>query len=554
MEEKPKEMPDLPQGLSRRAFITGAAGTAGLAAVLGVAGCSAGSGGGDEEAAATSWRTPPAEIPADEISETIETDVVVVGSGTAGTCAAFGAQEAGAEVVILEKGETYRAGGAAWNVLNTGLLAEAGYVMTPEMIDEAIKDDFIEGGGRAREYLKRQWAYNGHIFFDKLVKLLADAGRPKPQLPGFPRPSFDLKKKLVYPELTYPTFHWMDPDDDNRPILETLHAHMDKVGGVKRYYSTPAEQLVKSNERVTGVIAKKKDGSYLQVNARKGVVLATGDYGGDQRMVKELIPGVEGLQDQYSPVGINTGDGHKMGLWAGGAFQQSTHGAAVVALSVVQAPEFPVSLLSQPNPFLVVNKNGERFHNEGTSWFMAGHQILSQPGKTAYQVFDSTWADAVNEMAIPTVPYGIVTIDAAKKEAVEKGSKSANTLEELAKAIEVPADKLKEAVDRRNALADAGHDDDFGVPIDWMKLTKITTPPFYACQIILFYIITLGGLLVSKDLQVIDDNGIGIPGLYAAGNTIGELFGVQYGQALGGISNGCASTFGYLAGQHVATS
>jgi fumarate reductase flavoprotein subunit len=281
------------------------------------------------------------------------------------------------------------------------------------------------------------------------------------------------------------------------------------------------------------------------VNAGKGVIVTTGEYANNPAMVEAFVPRVAGLGLNcfYAPP-VNTGDGHKMMVWAGAEMQRSPH-APMTACTF---------LVPQPVPFLIVNKLGERIQNEASSNFIAFNTVGHQPGLTAFQVFDSRWADVSNELKVMTWQNTFLP-DAAAKQTIEEGSLSADTLEGLAEKMGVPADVFVATVNRRNGLADTGHDDDFGLPLSSLKATKITDPPFFANQSNLIgFGVCLGGVWVNKELRVLKADGTPIPGLYAAGNTVGRRFGDSYFQELCGLSNGLADTHGYIAGRTAATS
>lgn len=328
--------------------------------------------------------------------------------------------------------------------------------------------------------------------------------------------------------------------------------------GVKFLFEAPGQQLVRNtaNGRVEAVIVKAKEG-YKRVNAKKGVILATGDIGGSPEMLAAYAPiALKANGSQYTPVGVNTGDGHKMGMWVGGAIEDT-----------------PFPTMIHPQAFswlnyssLFVNQLGQRYMNEDT-WVQAKSiQAMHQPGKGAYcfSIIDSNWPTTVAK----TIPYGggmfwdnfraygqkwtpdgdKATIAGYLKEG--EVAWQADTIEELAAKIDVPADALKESVKRYNELAKDKKDTDFGKRAE--LLYPIETGPFIAFKFGGALLGVAGGLLVDEDMRVLDKDKNVINGLYAVGNVSGGLYGVDYPIAVPGNSHGRALTWGYLAGRKAA--
>ena len=127
--------------------------------------------------------------------------------------------------------------------------------------------------------------------------------------------------------------------------------------------------------------------------------------------------------------------------------------------------------------------------------------------------------------------------------------KSADSLRELARQMNLPYEKVKAEVERYNEMARKGFDDDFYKRKEC--LTTIEKPPFYAAHITMALLVTLGGLKINENMQVLDKEKHVIPGLYAAGNNSGNFYANDYCMTIMGNSHGRAYTFGYLAGKQV---
>lgn len=343
-----------------------------------------------------------------------------------------------------------------------------------------------------------------------------------------------------------------------------------KKQGVDLRFNHPAVQLIRAeNGRVTGAIAKNKQGEHIQFNADRAVVLCSGDYGNDLEMVKqycwknvdklpnlyhELTDMAYELQNIKEPYDNkpNTGDGHKMGMWIGAAIDDPPHCAMLFDFTV-WSKGMLFSLARQP--WLYVNANGERFMNEDLPWGYVVSQFMQQPEMIAWSIWDSKWEAEIAEMRCqccknmgpPTYLWNPVWLD----EAIAEGNVlTARSLEELGDKIKVPAETFRATVARYNEQARNKKDLEFGKHPD--RLTILEKPLFYATQVTATYLVILGGLKINPNLQVLDNDGEIIPGLYAAGNVSGSFFGSQYPTTIPGVSHSRAWTFGRLAGLSAA--
>ena len=325
-------------------------------------------------------------------------------------------------------------------------------------------------------------------------------------------------------------------------------------GGGTLSYETRAMQLVKDGDTVTGVVAERADGSYARYDATKGVVLACGDFAGDPEMLAAWQPfDVDSFNpDFFLNCSTGTGDGHKMGLWAGAAMQQGPQ---------------PIMWLpfTYPYFYLHVNNLGKRFMNEDTgSVNMSVGQIL-QPKAEAWSVFDSKWPTEIpaslevgggmswdQDFREYGNEWDLATEQATMDYNQENGDLLvADTIEELAEAMGVPADEFAATVQRYNQLVDEGFDSDFGKRPELM--TSISEAPFYALKMRTGLCVSVGGLKTNLRYQALTEDEQAIPGLYAVGNNGSGFYGVDYEQAVvSGCSLGRCVTQGWLLGQFLA--
>ena len=515
-----------------------------------------------------SFEVPPPPIPAKDIKETITTDVVVVGCGIAGLAASLSAKQAGAKTIVLEKLPSYNFRGG-WNAaFNSRLQKKVGIDIDKEEVIAAI----MESGAYHRDQrVVRKWAYNADQVMEWLIDMAEADGQPVVLDP--------VQKDWFFRH--YPMSHlFVSRDKGNSSLQMNLAQLLYKNGqaaGVDYRFDTPAVQLIREGKgRVTGVIARNEKGDYLQFNAKQAVILCSGDYGSNREMVEKYCAwraaAMFDISQAYADATViatgakdgraNTGDGHQMGMWIGAAIDDPPHCPMFFDRSNAGAPPDKITKKGQilmryfldipRQPFLTVNINGERFMNEDIPWNFESNQYMTQPGYVGWKVWDSKYelewprfkSVACKSLGAPMYRH--------KPNYVQKGIEwgailTAETLDELAKKMEVPADTFKATVARYNAMTRNGKDLDFGKHPE--RMTTVDYPTFYACKCSGQYLVILGGLQINPDLQVLDTERKPIPGLYAAGNVSGSFWGEEYPiAAVPGASHSRAWTFGRLAG------
>jgi fumarate reductase flavoprotein subunit len=492
---------------------------------------------------------PHSQIPAEDIKETCITDVVVVGAGASGKAAALSAAEAGAKVIQIDKHVTYRWGG--------GMIAAIDSRLQKKMGINVDKDDVCLqlmkwGANKPDQKLYRVWANQSGSVMDWLMDI-TDAEGIKTFMHQWPRPSGYDPKTEYYPD--YPVCH-IHTDGKviglcHKLALDCVQNRALKLG-VDIRYQTPAVQLIRQQSgRVTGVIARDKAGRYVQFNARKAVILCTGDYGNNPWMMKKYCAPAAEVARKHNiymtrnedllnaPEPINVGDGHQIAMLIGAVMEPAPH--APMSHATVGP--------SGANAFLRVNIDGQRFENEDVPAQSSANSLVRQPGKRVWQVFDSKW-----EAEIASMGVGLGTFNQATdmlRAQIEELTVRANTIEQLARKMEVPVKTFKATIERVNQLAKMRKDLDFGKRPD--RLTTVDKPPFYAGIIEQHILVVLGGLTTNTRFQPIDADRKVIPGLYLAGNTVGNRFAVDYPTMCAGLSHGFAWMTGRLAGLSAAS-
>ena len=481
----------------------------------------------------------PPPIPAKDIKDTLVADVVVVGAGIAGLTAALSAVEMGAKTILLEKGPSYNTRGLHNAAIKSRLQEQAGLTIDRDQVISTIMEF---GAYRSDQRVVTTWADNCSKVMDWLLDL-AEASKIDVILDPTTKPWY-------FPN--YPAIHVFLPNRQET-LAEMLKSNALALGA-GFHFETPAVRLLREGKgRVNGIIARKSQGDYVRFNAKKAVVLCTGDYGNDRRMVEMYCDWrvFSRLRCAYEPA-VNTGDGHKMGLRIGAAIDDPPHCAMLFDWAVwSQRGLFNLGR----QPWLYVNANGKRFMNEDLPWGYECNQILRQPGDFAWSVWDAKYdrewpkmkSQCCKNMGPPTHLWDPKQLE----EAVENGNVLiASTLEELSRKMSLPAETFMATISRYNEAARNGKDQEFGKHHD--RLTTIVQPPFYACKMEARYMVILGGLQINSRQQVLDTEGNAIPGLYAAGNVSGSFFGSVYPTTVPGLTHSRAWTFGRLAGLNAA--
>lgn len=494
------------------------------------------------------YHVPSDLIPDKEIKETYSADVIVVGAGTSGKAAALTAALAGAKVIQLDRHTTFRYSGGHIAAIGTRIQNKAGVKVD---VDEICLQLMRQGGNYPDQRFYRLWAEQSGPTLDWVTDMLEPEGITT-NLYQYPRPSWYDIKKEYYPDYPVTLFHsapWSSGLDHSLS-LGTLQKHAIKAG-VEIRFQTRAMQVVRQqNGRVTAVIAMNKNGEYERYNAGKAVIMCTGDYGNNPWMMQKYCPeGAEAALEnniymtrnedlRTAPEPLDTGDGLQMLMRIGGVMGRGPHAP------MAHATAGPLGNAA----FLRVNIEGERYENEDVSAQSIANSFNHQPLKKAWQIFDSKWESEITHMGIGLGRF--YTITPLVRNNFETLSIKADTLEELAEKIGVPVKAFTATVARYNKMVGKGHDDDYGKYS--LRLTPVNKPPYYAGATKQEFLVVLGGLNTNMKLQPLDADRKVIPGLYLAGNMVGNRFAIEYPVMCAGLSHGLAYVTGRLAGKYAA--
>jgi succinate dehydrogenase/fumarate reductase flavoprotein subunit len=496
-------------------------------------------GKSSDGAATLSFLPRPKAIAESDIRATLTFDVVVVGAGAAGVPAALSAAENGAKVAVIQKAPFALSQGNTGSGVDLAGSDKAG-------IEALVAKVCEDNAHRCHPGLVRQWAYNSGEAVRWVIDRAKRGGSPVIDQGNVQHG--DVVNMNGYKLNWVTSFFGPKPytaGDGMRHLAITA-----EKAGVQFFYNMPAEQLVQSkNGEVLGVVAKDRDGRYTKFLAKKGVILATGDYQNNKAMCDYFVPDVKNFGRKQMG---KTGDGFAMAYWAGGVIEPIGHTKMLHDFDGGPAPMCDM-------PFLAINRDGARFVNETVEMSVLNNYLRDAHNAGHYaQIFDSNYmTQAATWPGKLVPPEGLRNympeVSGPKKGVFESlvNTHVADTLEELAKKLEMEPATLVDSVKRYNELAATGKDDDFGKPAKFM--VPVEKAPFYGIHRTVRVSAICSGMLVNENHQALNGEGKTIKGLYVVGNLGGGFYGgVDYPLTVYGLSLGRCYTFGYLAGRHVA--
>jgi fumarate reductase flavoprotein subunit len=495
-----------------------------------------------------SWEAGPPTIPANQITETVDVDYVVVGGGTGGSVGAAAAAKLGMKTVLLNKDEVQAAPRMLLGAFTNSQRARAAGSAYKDP-EETAWSTLQNSRGLGELPLQRALYKYGGPADDFIMEVMEDQGV--------------VISGAILGDVERATSR-------NYGFFDAMRHYGEKFDYEYRG-GTSAVQLIRANNnkgRVTGVIAKKPDGSYVQFNTAKGVCLASGDVFGDEEMVERFCPSMIGVMSLYFPGG-NTGDMQKAAYWIGAecadwAGQSIIHfnttnlqppinhnqvfevGVIKQKAGVAKAPATTGGQIeyvhrgddfgTQCGQLLYVNKVGQRVGYEiGSQENFAG-QVFAQPGKTSYALFCNS--DIIDqEKCDAKIATGEVV--------------QGDTIAALAAKLGANASILQSTIDRYNGWVDAGYDEDYHK--DEWNLFPLREGPFYACEQPPNVLNAPAmGPRLNEDAEVLDaETHLPIGGLYVAGHCMGT---VMSDPALYHCSTDGAppSIFNWIAAHHAA--
>ena len=491
-----------------------------------------------------------------------DADVVIIGAGGGGLSAALEAVEQGAShVIVLEM--TARTGGAL-NYTSGSMSAAGTIIQKEEGIEDSVESyiaDIMKNGsdfgGQPSLELVTLYANQAAEVFDWLYESgLKDNTYSVDRATGN-RAVFAPEHALYSVQRTYKP----SPDDKTKyksaahEVLDTLVNADERITVLT---NTKATELVANDKgQVLTVVAEGPDGE-VSYTASKAIIVCTGGYSANGKLMAQYVP----YGEEYLAGGAPGSDGN-------GLLLMQKVGGALNEASMSAIPTFPMGLQSKDNPKtgsiantytwktggIVVNQEGNRFCNETESNPAVREVALEeQPGAVQYDIFTDKILEDLR------AANGAYFYDAYFAEEGQPGAHvkvTAGSIGELAEKIGVPAENLAATVEAYNAAVEAGGTDEFGRLYDGTKTTynlavnKIEGDTYYAVPLHALCVMTLGGITANENMQVLDENGTPIPGLYAAGEVVGGIWGKFVSGGTGVMG---PIVFGKIAARHAMMS
>lgn len=519
---------------------------------------------GSKNSNANSWLPERVEVKPEDVVETLETKLLIVGAGNAGMIAAATACDEGLDFLVVDAGTTTARGRSYIGAVNTTHTKEAGVTVDEnKLLNELTR----YASGKCDQRVIKLWIKESAEMIDWLDGIMVPAGYI---------PTLDTAIDAACGGTDYfvPVVHHghragdgVDPSKHRNDVLEAYIAEK----GHEVLYGYNLVALERDGEGpVTGAYFETPEG-YVLIQA-ENTLLATGGYAANADMIRALAPDVPTRVTTGNFIPTNTGQGIICALQIGAIKDVETstmifdRGACVPGTAagyVEGTDQFPsnIDFNMGSQPFLKVNINGEHFANESCPYDTMLNQGSLQPNGVYCQIMDSSMKEDIARFA--TIGCSKTTIQnfdnwfeggqvapsmgPTLPELIEQGVMiQADTLEELAEGLQIPVDTFVATVDRYNELYALGEDEDFGKEAH--RLSALDTPPYYGFTMSGSMLTTIDGLRIDDECRVLDEKRQPIEGLYAAGDCSGSFFADNYPEYVVGVACGRTLTFA----RHVA--
>ena len=486
----------------------------------------------------------------------IDKDVIVVAAGLSGLAASIAAAERGASVVVFEKSNT--TGGAA--NMGMGPLGIGSSIQKQHMVSltpgEAFRKHMYFTHYKVDARMVRDYYFKSGDTIDWLMEMGVEFA-------GVQRAFSADEATRPYSDGEF-TWHVVKPEGGGMPGPRSASAMTKKMTeravelGVEFIFETPVYKIIMEDGKAAGVMAKNINGEETEARA-KAVIIATGGFGENPEMIKELTGYEFGKTIFNFAIPGMRGDGLKM-AWEAGA------GKTKPSMELMyQLPDNMNHFILDGafrQPCLWVNRNGQRFMPEdqiGNTTF-TGNAITSQPGMVAYSIFDSRLLKKYKkkgpDMISHVHPHDLYDhFDEQWERDLEAGYEpiaQADTIEELAEKAGIDVAGFVAQVEHYNEMCEAGHDEIFEKNRNYMQ--PIEKGPFYCCRQNVGAYGSVGGILINHKTEVMDQDSIVIPGLYAVGTDACNIYGESYPFILSGNTMGFCLNSGRIAGENAASS
>ena len=520
------------------------------------------------------WLGKEPDIDEAAITETVDTDILIVGAGNGGMGAAAYAAAHGLNFRVIEQNgnvqdtrhwvgavDGFGAQAQGIKMDRAKLLSEISRYASGKC-DQRVVKTWINESGEMIEFIRS-------IMEDKYgVKMVYTYGDEA----KWPAENAEHNTDYMYPEIEY-TYDRSSGAARNELLLQYIQEL-----GYDVDFKTSLAKLEKNSEgRITGIIAQStEDDHFIRYNANDGVLLACGGFPGNPYMMEPLDPLGTSVTTACSYSPSDKGYGIRAAVWAGANLDKEA--APMLFDRGIVAPGVDAGYVESENsfggkafpgeikqynpgtqPFLKVNRNGERFANESSPYNDIVYAAAHQPGRVYAQICDANILEDVKRFhtigcSAQTRNAGAEYIQKQMDNAEEKGCFfKADTIEELADKLGFTGeakDTFLATVDRYNELYDQQNDEDFGKPA--YRLSAIRKAPFYGCWLGASLLCTEQGIAINEKGQALDNDNKPMPGLYVTGDMSGSFFANNYPCLMAGVAMGRTLTFAMKAIKQMA--
>ena len=524
------------------------------------------------------WLGKEPDIDEAAITETVDTDILIVGAGNGGMFAAAYAAANGLNFRVIEQNANVQDTRHWYGAVDSAAAKEAGEPATDKA--KLLSEISRYASGKCDQRVVKTWINESAAMHDFMRSILEDkygwvCDFTSGSEAAWPAENAEHNTDYLYPVQEH---NYMASESaSGLPRNELLLQYIQELGYDVDFKTSLAKLEKNSDGRITGVIAQStEDDHFIRYNANQGVLLACGGFPGNPYMMEQLDPLGTSVTTACSYSPADKGYGIRAAVWAGanldkeaapmlfdrGIVAPGVDAGYVDSDSAFGGKAFPGKIRQYnpgTQPFLKVNRNGERFANESCPYNDIVYAAAHQPGRVYAQICDANILEDAKRFhtigcSAQTRNGGEKYIQGKMDEAIEAGALfKCDTLDELADKMGFTGaakDTFLATVERYNELYDKQNDEDFGKPA--YRLSAIRTAPFYGCWLGASLLTTEQGIAINEKGQALDTNNQPMEGLYITGDMSGSFFANNYPCLMAGVAMGRTLTFAMKAVKQMA--
>ena len=524
------------------------------------------------------WLGKEPDIDEAAITETVDTDILIVGAGNGGMFAAAYAAANGLNFRVIEQNANVQDTRHWYGAIDSAAAKAAGE--KPADRAKLLSEISRYASGKCDQRVVKTWINESAAMHDFMRSILEDkygwvCDFTSGSEAAWPAENAEHNTDYLFPVQEH---NYMASERESGLARnELLLQYIQELGYDVDFKTSLAKLEKNSDGRITGIIAQStEDDHFIRYNANKGVLLACGGFPGNPYMMEQLDPLGTSVTTACSYSPADKGYGIRAAVWAGanldkeaapmlfdrGIVAPGVDGGYVDSDSAFGGKAFPGKIRQfnpGTQPFLKVNRNGERFANESSPYNDIVYAAAHQSGRVYAQISDANFIEDAKRFH--TIGCSAQTRNGGEDyfaQQVENGEKEgcffkADTLEELADKMGftgAPKDTFRATVERYNELYDKQNDEDFGKPA--YRLSAIRTAPFYGCWLGASLLTTEQGIAINEKGQALDTNNQPMEGLYITGDMSGSFFANNYPCLMAGVAMGRTLTFAMKAVKQMA--